>query len=112
MALLPIRQHSNSVKDMRNVVWAIYVYTRSTDNEPLHSFCPDDETSLFKCNQAVSKGTAEAFRHKNSFPPAIMDAIKPIFNFLSHPELLNLCLGAYTQNANKTLKLSDLTDLP
>ncbi|GBO08644.1 hypothetical protein AVEN_50697-1 [Araneus ventricosus] len=32
-----------------------------------------------------------------------MDAIKPIFNSLSHPELLNCCLGAYTQNTNESL---------
>ncbi|GBM80681.1 hypothetical protein AVEN_137208-1 [Araneus ventricosus] len=98
-----IRQHSNSVKDMRNAVWAIYFHMRSTDNEPLHSFCPAGETSWCKYNQAVSKGTAETFHHKNSLPPAVMDAIKPIFNSLSHPELLNRCLGAYTQNPNESL---------
>ncbi|GBL98092.1 hypothetical protein AVEN_84592-1 [Araneus ventricosus] len=75
-----IRKHSNSVKDMRNAVWAIYFHTRSTDNEPLHSFCPAGETSWCKYNQAVSKRTAETFRHKNSLPPAVMDAIKRIFN--------------------------------
>ncbi|GBM94161.1 hypothetical protein AVEN_85819-1 [Araneus ventricosus] len=32
-----------------------------------------------------------------------MDAIKPIFNALSHPELLNRCLGAYTENAIESL---------
>ncbi|GBM89288.1 hypothetical protein AVEN_88456-1 [Araneus ventricosus] len=32
-----------------------------------------------------------------------MDAIKPIFNPLSHPELLNRCLGAYTQNTNESV---------
>ncbi|GBN74172.1 hypothetical protein AVEN_6943-1 [Araneus ventricosus] len=89
---------------MRNAVWAIYFHTRSTDNESVHSFCPAGETSWCKYNQAVLKGTAETFRHKNSLPPAVMDAIKPILNSLTHPELLNRCLGAYTQNANESLK--------
>ncbi|GBM14084.1 hypothetical protein AVEN_209971-1 [Araneus ventricosus] len=81
-----IRQHSNSVKSMRNAVWTIYFRMRSTDNEPLHSFCPAGERSWCKHNQAVSKGTTESFHHKTSLPPAVMDAIKPIFNALSHPE--------------------------
>ncbi|GBN83195.1 hypothetical protein AVEN_112634-1 [Araneus ventricosus] len=98
-----IRQHSNSAKDMRNAVWAIYFHTRSTDNEHLHSYCPAGGTSSCKYNQAVSKGSAETFRHKNRLPPAVMDAIKPIFNSLSHPELLNRCHGAYTQNTNESL---------
>ncbi|GBN99446.1 hypothetical protein AVEN_25076-1 [Araneus ventricosus] len=34
---------------------------------------------------------------------AVTDAIKPVFNSLSNPELLNRCLGAYTQNANESL---------
>ncbi|GBN78541.1 hypothetical protein AVEN_151640-1 [Araneus ventricosus] len=92
-------QHSNSAKGMRIAVWAIYFHTRSTEKEPLHSFCPAGETSWCKYHQAVSKGTTE----QNSLPPAVMDAIKPIFNSLSHPELLNRCLGAYTQNTNESL---------
>ncbi|GBM22791.1 hypothetical protein AVEN_196145-1 [Araneus ventricosus] len=98
-----IRQLSNSVKDVRNAVWDIYFHMRSTNNEPLHSFCPAGEESCCKYNQAVSKGTAETFHHKNSLPPAVMDAIKPTFNSLSHPELLNSCLEAYTQNTNESL---------
>ncbi|GBM32998.1 hypothetical protein AVEN_263492-1 [Araneus ventricosus] len=76
---------------------------RSTDNEPLHSFCPASVASWYKYNQAVSKETAEICHHKTSLPPAVKDAIKPIFNALSHPELLNRCLGAYTQNTNYSL---------
>ncbi|GBN91395.1 hypothetical protein AVEN_107728-1 [Araneus ventricosus] len=98
-----VHQHFNSVKDTWNAVWAIYFHTRSTDNEPLHSFCPAGETPWCKYSQAVSKGTAKIFRQKNSLPPAAMDAIKPIFNSLSHPELLNRCLLAYTQNTNESL---------
>lgn len=32
-----------------------------------------------------------------------MDAIKPIFNDLSHPKLLQRCLGGKTQNNNESL---------
>ncbi|GBM82744.1 hypothetical protein AVEN_66247-1 [Araneus ventricosus] len=32
-----------------------------------------------------------------------MAAIKTIFNFLSNTEILNRCLGAYTQNTNESL---------
>ncbi|GBM36432.1 hypothetical protein AVEN_234816-1 [Araneus ventricosus] len=100
---IAIRQHSNYVEDTRNAVWAIYFHTRSTDNEPLHSFCPAGETLWCKYNQAVSEGTAKTFHLKTSLPPAVTDAIKPIFNSLSHPDLLNRCFGAYIQNTNESL---------
>ncbi|GBN40903.1 hypothetical protein AVEN_50301-1 [Araneus ventricosus] len=51
-----IRQHSNSVKDMRNAVWAIYFHMRSTDNEPLHSFCPASEKHLVISTISSFKG--------------------------------------------------------
>lgn len=97
-----IRQNSNSTKDMRNAIWAIYFHTRSTDAEPLHSFCPVGPNSWCKYNNAVSNNTIKDFRHKTTLPAAVMDAIKPVFNALAHPDLLTRCLGAFTQNANES----------
>ena len=41
--------------------------------------------------------------HKNSLPETVLLAIKPIFQDLAHPDLLQKCLKGYTQNANKSL---------
>lgn len=97
-----IRQHCNSVKEMRNAVWAVYFHTRSTDSEPLHSFCPKDASSWCKYQKSVINGDADKFRHKKTLPSCVMDAIKPVFNALSQPTLLSRCLGAFTQNANES----------
>ncbi|GFX59254.1 uncharacterized protein TNCV_4304861 [Trichonephila clavipes] len=35
-----IRQNKTCLPDMRKAVWAIYFHIRSSDEEPLHSFCP------------------------------------------------------------------------
>lgn len=97
-----IRQHSNSVEDMRTAVWAVYFHTRSTDQEPLHSFCPKGPNSWCKYTQAVENGTVSSFQHKTTIPAAVMDVIKPIFKALCHPDLLNRCLGSHTQNSNES----------
>lgn len=98
-----IRANSESLPDMRNAVWATYFHVRSTDSEPLHSFCPTGLASWCKYQVAVAKGTEGTFLHKTVQPSAIMDVIKPLFNALSKPNLLNRCLGAYTQNTNESL---------
>lgn len=35
-----IREHKDSLSDMRKAIWAVYFHTRSTDADPLHHFCP------------------------------------------------------------------------
>ncbi|GFU34816.1 uncharacterized protein TNCV_2320091 [Trichonephila clavipes] len=36
-----IRQNKTCLSDMRKAVWAVYFHIRSSDEEPLHSFCPE-----------------------------------------------------------------------
>jgi hypothetical protein len=45
----------------------------------------------------------KGFKHSNSLPVAVMDAIKPVFEELSKHDLLERCVGGYTQNANECL---------
>ncbi|GFV63318.1 uncharacterized protein TNCV_1374151 [Trichonephila clavipes] len=35
-----IRQNNSSTSDKRQATWAIYCHYRSTDEEPMHHFCP------------------------------------------------------------------------
>ena len=88
---------------MRKAVWAVYFHTRSTDAEPLHTFCPTGNESWCGFNKAVASGDSKSFVHKNTIPLSVMDAIKPIFNDLSHPKLLSRCLGGKTQNNNESI---------
>lgn len=94
-----IRGNNSSVKEMQQAIWAIFYHKRSTDEEPVHDFCPKGETSWCP----YQKVSGLNYRHKNSVPIAVMDEIKDIFKDLSMPSLLKRCLGGHTQNANESL---------
>lgn len=98
-----IREHKNNLTEMRKAVWAIYFHTRSTNSEPLHTFCPTGPESWCGYNKAIADGTHANFLHKTIMPSSVMDAIKPIFKDLSHPKLLCRCLGGKTQNNNESI---------
>ncbi|GFU96883.1 uncharacterized protein TNCV_1678071 [Trichonephila clavipes] len=83
-----IRQNKTCLLDMRKAVWAVYFHIRSSDEESLHSFCPVGPNSWCKYQNQVVEGSVETFRHSNKLPVAVMDAIKPVFNDLSQPKLL------------------------
>lgn len=97
-----IRQHQNNFAEMRKAVWAVYYHTRSCDAEPLHSFCPPGPNSWCKFQNALFEGTEKNYKHKITISSSVMDAIKPVFNDLSHPKLLSKCLGGKTQNTNES----------
>ncbi|GFV56565.1 uncharacterized protein TNCV_213251 [Trichonephila clavipes] len=98
-----IRQNKTCLSDMRKAVWAVYFHIRSSDEEPLHSFCPVGPNSWCKYQNQVVEGSVETFRHSNKLPVAVMDAIKPVFNDLSQPKLLQKCLGVKAQNNNESI---------
>ncbi|GFW78540.1 uncharacterized protein TNCV_5110811 [Trichonephila clavipes] len=93
-----IRQNNSSVSDMRQAIWAIYCHYRSTDEEPMHHFCPIGDTSWCKYQKAVATNSASLFKHKNIVPIAVMDEIKPIIAELSAPKLLKKCVGDIAVN--------------
>lgn len=98
-----IREHKNNLTEMRKAVWAVYFHTRSTDSEPLHTFCPSGSESWCGYNKNIACGNVNKFVHKKSISTSVMDLIKPIFSDLSHPKLLCRCLGGKTQNNNESL---------
>ncbi|GFU84407.1 uncharacterized protein TNCV_4680251 [Trichonephila clavipes] len=56
-----IRQNNSSVSDMRQAIWAIYCHYRSTDEEPMHHFCPIGDTSWCKYQKAVATNIQQKF---------------------------------------------------
>lgn len=81
----------------------IYFHTRSSDNEPMHTFCPSGAESWCKYQEAVSNDSVKGYRLKVTLPPAVMDAIKPVFKVLSTPDLLKHCLRNHMQNPNENI---------
>ncbi|GFW36275.1 uncharacterized protein TNCV_4931371 [Trichonephila clavipes] len=74
----------------------------STDDEPMHWFCPTNPNTWCKYNAAINNNL-QNYKHKPSVAKAVRDVIKPVFADLSHPALLKKCLGGKTQNPNESL---------
>lgn len=107
-----IRGNSNSIEDMRKAIWAIFCHYKSTDNEPMHHFCPDGDKSWCDYQRAKFTNSVASYKHKNVVPIPVMDEIKPIFAELSSPKLLKRCLGGKTQNANESFNSTIWKYLP
>ncbi|GFY05515.1 uncharacterized protein TNCV_218971 [Trichonephila clavipes] len=74
----------------------------STDDEPMHWFCPTNPNTWCKYNAAINNNL-QKYKHKPSVAKAVRDVIKPVFADLSHPALLKKCLGGKTHNPNENL---------
>lgn len=96
-----IREHKDSLTDMRKAIWALFYHKISTDEKPIHDFCPINADTWCKYNKSRLEGIS--YHHKSPVPSVVMEAIKPIFKDLSDPSLLKRCLGGRTQNANESL---------
>ncbi|GFU23799.1 putative RNA-directed DNA polymerase from transposon X-element [Trichonephila clavipes] len=55
-----IRQNKTCLSDMRKAVWAVYFHIRSSDEEPLHSFCPLSAELEYAVNKSLNKPQSEA----------------------------------------------------
>ncbi|GFX92321.1 uncharacterized protein TNCV_1112481 [Trichonephila clavipes] len=97
-----IRCNSTSVKEMRKAIWAVWGHSCSTDDEPVHWFCPTNPNTWFKYNAAINNNL-QNYKHKPSVAKAVRDVFKPVFADLSHPALLKKCLGGKTHNPNESL---------
>ncbi|GFW36693.1 uncharacterized protein TNCV_1956931 [Trichonephila clavipes] len=97
-----IRCNSTSVKEMRKAIWAVWGHSCSTDDEPMHWFCPTNPNTWCKYNAAINNNL-QNYKHKLSVAKAVRDVIKPVIADLSHPALLKKCLGGKTQNSNESL---------
>ncbi|GFW35408.1 uncharacterized protein TNCV_2612071 [Trichonephila clavipes] len=98
----PIRCNSASVKEMRKAIWAVWVHSCSTDDEPMHWFCRTRPNTWCKYNAAINN-KLQNYKHKHSVAKAFQDVIKPVFADLSLPALQKKCLGGKTHNPNESL---------
>lgn len=99
-----IRENCNSsVESMKNSIWATFYHYSSTDKNPRHEKCPEGETSWCEYQRAKAKNEEKSFKHTYaSWPSDVMAAIKPIYEDLTKDDLLERCLGGYTQNSNES----------
>ncbi|GFV07914.1 uncharacterized protein TNCV_2268261 [Trichonephila clavipes] len=50
-----IRCNSTSVKEMRKAIWAVWGHSFSTDDEPIHWFCPTNPNTWYLSHPALLK---------------------------------------------------------
>ncbi|GFS78911.1 uncharacterized protein TNCV_4341751 [Trichonephila clavipes] len=90
-----IRRNHSSVHNMRQAIWAIFLHKLSTDEYPQHVFCPNGEDSW--CGFKKAEASGKSYKHKNSLPVPVVEAMRPIFRDLSHPDLLKKYLHGKTR---------------
>ena len=100
---LAIRRNCNSVEDMRNAIWATYQHKCSTDKNPKHNYCPPGSESWCLWQRANAEGNLNTFVHESPLHPDVQAAIKPAYEELATAELLERCLGGFSQNRNESL---------
>lgn len=101
---LAIRQHPNSVTDMKNEIWATFYHKSSSDADPQHQHCPRGAESWCKWRKAEANGSLSTFRHEKSpLSAEVLQVLKLIYEDLSSDSLLERCLGGETQNNNESL---------
>ena len=86
---------------MKTAVKAIWYHYASTEDEPLHQFCPPGNTSWCKWQKDQVEGS-KTFEPKK-VASVVMEEIKPIFDALADEELLEKVLKGLSQNPNESL---------
>lgn len=98
-----IRDNCDSVEKMHNAIWATLYHKSSTDKKPQHHMCPPGADSWCKYNQAKANRKLRSFKHDyTALPLEVVNAIKPIYDSLTKKELLERCIGGFTQNSNES----------
>lgn len=101
---LSIRRNCFSVQDMRDSIWATYFHYISTDKNPQHDKCPKGPNSWCTWQRASEMKMLSSYKHDyDPLPTDVALAIKPIYEDLSKEELLERCIGGFTQNNNESL---------
>lgn len=100
---LAIRRHSESKEEMKNAIWATFLHKISTNDKPQHHLCPSGEDSWCTWQKAKASGSLKNYNHASPLSTDVQDAIKPIYETLSNDDLLERCLGGFTQNNNESV---------
>lgn len=98
---LAIRRNVDSVDNMRKEIWTTLKHKISTNDKPQHDDCPAGSESWCSWQRAKAANDLANYNHKPAMCNKVYEAIKPIYNDLSRDELLQRCLGGYTQNTNE-----------
>lgn len=97
---LAIRRNLQSKEDMKREIMATFFHLSSTDDNPQHQNCPTGANSWCGYNAAIA--TKQTFEHPPPLHKDVQKHILPIYEDLSRDDLLERCIGGFTQNANES----------
>jgi len=98
---LAIRRNTRSVEEMKKEIWATLFHKLSTDRKPQHEKCPEGADSWCSWQKAKARGELAEYQHKPVLSKEIFDALCPIYEELTRDDLLQRCVGGFTQNNNE-----------
>lgn len=101
-----IRQNLGDPVRMKDAIWATYLHSISTDEDPHHTMCPQGEKSWCIFNKAEALGK-EMPKHgpetiSTWLCKEVAEKINPIYHRMSDELLLERMLTGQTQNANES----------
>ena len=100
---LAIRRKKDSVKDTKTAIWATLKHKSSTDTNPQHDSCPPGDDSWCTWQKAKAQGKLAKYSHKPALSDDVLSEITPVYEDLSSENLLQRCIGGFTQNNNENL---------
>ncbi|CAF1639046.1 unnamed protein product [Adineta ricciae] len=92
-----ITSNKTDLEMMYQAAWAIFKHKISTNSDPHHEWCDPKF-----CGYIKAKLTRQPYDHtRHAISPAIMEAIKPVFEELCSREVLTRALNGASQNSNE-----------
>ena len=97
-----IRNNTQNVAGMHKAIWAVFFHNSATDEVHDHSYCPSGEDSWCKYSSASSKNLPPPAHKPPRIPVDLAPFVKPVFEDLSKPQLLEKCIDGAAQNQNES----------
>jgi len=95
---LALRNNLNDIEKMHRAVLAILYHRSSSDNKPMHQYCPKSAASWSGWQR-----DRKNYKHHNVLPAAVFQETKLIFHRLADKKQLERCAKGLTQNANESI---------
>ena len=87
---------------METAIWATLKHKSSTDTNPQHDSCPLGDDSWCTWQKAKAQGKLAEYSHKPALSDYLLSEITPIYEDLSSGNLLQRCIGRFTQHNNES----------
>jgi hypothetical protein len=106
---LAITKNTHDIEAMRNAIWATLLHSQLTDDTPQHHLRPTGEDSWCFYNAALqSVNTTEPKSHsaevrRTALSATVAEALIPLYERMSVPNLLKRLTLGKRQNANESL---------